>query len=268
MLGPIKNGLSTLNLPHISNLNSEEDLENALKNVDNSQNDEVDMMEKDVMSENLTQEDIIPENEENQLCPTCASMFEITNAVTCYICTSDVHISCGEPVYEEHFICSLCARREQLKSAQDDCHRRQKITAEKMVSVSTAKFPPLEIGDSITLSVPSVDKGPLDFRNILGIIVDKKNDLYQVGTEAGILKGWFPRPEIQKSGVTTMSSADIPQGIFITLREAATSQSQSGGQGFKKCNCKGQCMTNRCSCFKAQLKCGSRCHNSSTCANK
>ncbi|XP_011859348.1 PREDICTED: histone-lysine N-methyltransferase SETMAR-like [Vollenhovia emeryi] len=43
--------------------------------------------------------------------------------------------------------------------------------------------------------------------------------------------------------------ADIPKNVLLTLREAAAKQSASGGQGYKKCNCKiakNQCQTNRC----------------------
>ena len=38
-------------------------------------------------------------------------------------------------------------------------------------------------GDEVTVSVLSVDRGPLDFSNIRGVVLDKKNDLYKIGTE-------------------------------------------------------------------------------------
>ncbi|CAL4110669.1 unnamed protein product [Meganyctiphanes norvegica] len=55
----------------------------------------------------------------------------------------------------------------------------------------------------------------------------------------------------------------------ISLRQAATAEFLSGGQGFTKCNCsKNQCSTNRCKCYKANIKCNSKCHSSLTCRNK
>ncbi|CAL1672264.1 unnamed protein product [Lasius platythorax] len=137
-----------------------------------------------------------------------------------------------------------------------------------MVTCSSITFPPLQINDNITLSVPTVDRGPLDFNNILGVVTDTKNDVYQIGTKDGILKGWFPRIEIAKSSTNLITMADVPKNV-LTLREAAAKQSASGGQGYKKCNCKiakNQCQTNRC--FKAKILCNSRCHSSSSCINK
>ena len=51
-----------------------------------------------------------------------------------------------------------------------------------------------------------------------------------------------------------------------SLREAVILGSQSGGQGYVKCNCSGakKCQNNRCKCFKEKLKCNSRCHQSLT----
>ncbi|XP_051167419.1 uncharacterized protein LOC127285448 [Leptopilina boulardi] len=140
-----------------------------------------------------------------------------------------------------------------------------------MVTFSQELFPPLSIGDCVTITIPSVDRGPLDFGKIFGIITDFKNGVYQVGTENGVINVWFPRTEIEKSGAAVMHLQDVQRDISISLREAASYQSSGGGQGYKKCNCmatKSQCSTKRCSCFKSKIKCGSRCHNANPCNNK
>ena len=55
-------------------------------------------------------------------------------------------------------------------------------------------------------------------------------------------------------------------------RIAAASVSMVGGQGkHLGCGCKsGTCRTGRCSCFKAGLKCNSKCHGgiNKNCVNK
>lgn len=162
-------------------------------------------------------------------------------------------------------------RGKRLRDVQDDCCKRQKIEAEKMTTFSEVQFPALSIGDSITVVVPSVDRGPLDFKNIFGVITEFTNGVYQIGTKNGYLKGWFPRTDIKKVESHILSITDVPTGEFITLREAASLQSICGGQGFKKCSCKIsqlQCRTKRCACFKANILCNSRCHLSSSCCNK
>ena len=46
---------------------------------------------------------------------------------------------------------------------------------------------------------------------------------------------------------------DLPSNTFRSLRNPASKQSVSGGQGHEKCNCKAaknQCKTRRCARFK------------------
>lgn len=139
-----------------------------------------------------------------------------------------------------------------------------------MINVTGSKFPPLSKGATITLAIPSVDRGPLDFRNLTGVIMDCRNSVYQVGTTHGVIKGWFPRTDLQETE-TGITLSDVPSNVFLSLREAAGKQSFFGKQGHKHCNCKQnakKCETKRCACFKANLKCNSRCHNSNSCTNK
>ena len=54
------------------------------------------------------------------------------------------------------------------------------------------------------------------------------------------------------------------------LSEAVTGESTSEGQGYVKCNCAGhkRCESNRCKCFKKNVKRSSRCHGSLSCKHK
>ena len=56
----------------------------------------------------------------------------------------------------------------------------------------------------------------------------------------------------------------------VSLRTTVTTKSASGGQGFVRCDCKGQrrWQANRRKCFKAKLKCNSRCRGSLTAQTK
>ncbi|XP_046608871.1 KRAB-A domain-containing protein 2-like [Neodiprion virginianus] len=263
MFGPMKNGVASFNLPRdvIANLNTEEDLENALRLLSDSDQQQQHQDNPTVLS---TQE-----KTQEHICIVCESGVSLEDAVTYQECDLETHINCGTLADQDTFFCSLCSRKKHIHDVQEDCHRRQKLPANKMVTFSTEKFPELAAGDCITLAVPTVDRAPLDFSRILGVVLDKQNEVYQIGTKAGIIKGWFSRPEIQKSGASMITLLDVRRDNFLTLREAAAAQSK--GQGYKKCNCKvtkEQCSTKRCSCFKANMKCGSRCHNSNSCANK
>lgn len=121
------------------------------------------------------------------------------------------------------------------------------------------------------VSVPKFDRGPLDKKNLEGIIVDKKNNVYRIGTKSGILKNWFTRDDLTSVSSISFNYNDIPQEQIISLREACASQSMFSGQGFSKCNCqpsKKQCNTKRCACFKSKHLCNSKCHSSNPCQNK
>ena len=61
---------------------------------------------------------------------------------------------------------------------------------------------------------------------------------------------------ISLDGVLT-SYHGLPQS---QERAAAKCMSHAGGQGFKRCNCRGTCSNKQCSCFKAGRNCTPRCH--------
>lgn len=88
-----------------------------------------------------------------------------------------------------------------------------------MVTFTEKRFPPLQIGDEVTLAIPLVDRGPLDFQNISGVVINFANDVYQIGTLHGVLKGWFPRTDLAKSSTNAIKVNDVPREVFLSLRE-------------------------------------------------
>ena len=140
-----------------------------------------------------------------------------------------------------------------------------------MIIYPRDKFLPLTVRDTIPLSVPRIDREPLNFHNIFGVITQVQNNLYRVGTKEGLIKGCFSRTDIAKSGTNSIFLNDLPLDTFRSLREDASNQSVSGGQGYEKCSCKAaknQCKTKRWARFKTKILTNSRCHLSSPCCNK
>jgi len=126
-------------------------------------------------------------------------------------------------------------------------------------------------GDNVTVPIPLVDRGRGDPRNIMGIILDRDmNDMYRIAVRGGILKGKYSRNQFDLCAHKLLTDRDIDQNQEIALRSAVQHESKCGGQGFVKCNCSGsnRCQSNRCKCFKAKVKCNSRCHSSLSCENK
>ncbi|GFX98340.1 hypothetical protein TNCV_4909831 [Trichonephila clavipes] len=61
-----------------------------------------------------------------------------------------------------------------------------------MKEVSLKKFKDLSEDSTVLVNVPKVDRGPLDGNNTVEIVLDTKNNLYQIGTSVGIIKDWLP----------------------------------------------------------------------------
>lgn len=78
-------------------------------------------------------------------------------------------------------------KRAELQNA---CFQYLNIQATIMTSTFACKLHPLAIGSSAVLNVPTVDRGLLDFPNIVGIVADFRNYVYQIGTKNGIIKQW------------------------------------------------------------------------------
>lgn len=77
-------------------------------------------------------------------------------------------------------------RLENLEKTRTDASDAIKSQAAKMLERSENAFAPLEFGQSVLLPVPDVDRGKVDSRNIVGVIMKRVNDFYQIGTQSGM----------------------------------------------------------------------------------
>ncbi|GFT89138.1 KRAB-A domain-containing protein 2 [Nephila pilipes] len=137
-----------------------------------------------------------------------------------------------------------------------------------MLRTSQNQFPPAQIGDTVRLQVPDVDRGRTDNRNVLTVVVGiEDSDFYKLANENGTLKQLYTRNqfEICKDKLLSIHKISFQE---ISLREAAVANSRSGGQAYTHCHCKRKCSTNKCSCKSKGLLFNSKCHNSLSCCNK
>ena len=58
-----------------------------------------------------------------------------------------------------------------------------------MMSSSKRRLVELKVNDNIIIPVPRAHRGPMDCRNIRGIIVDKTVNGYKIGTTVGVING-------------------------------------------------------------------------------
>ena len=148
--------------------------------------------------------------------------------------------------------------------------RKQQDQADKMLERSAKRFKPAEINDTVLVPIPDLDRGRCDYPNIKAVVLEihPGGHSWKLGTKSGVLDQWYSRNQFQPTLEKFMSVEDVPLDKEISLRAAARAESVSGGQGYFRCNCTGDCKTKRCKCFKAQVKCNSKCHNQRSCSNK
>ena len=88
----------------------------------------------------------------------------------------------------------------------------------------------------ILWNVQKISHGPLDSWNLIGKILNVKNDLYQIWTKSGIIKKWFARCDFQISGAKILD--DIPEiYIYIFFHEVVANELKFGGQGHSSLLC-------------------------------
>ncbi|XP_076061581.1 uncharacterized protein LOC143037330 [Oratosquilla oratoria] len=166
----------------------------------------------------------------------------------------------------------VAERIKEIKRRRREAADAQTSQAERMVKRSRVDLRAGEQGDNVAVPVPLVDRGRGDPRNILGVIIDRREDTdqYRIAVKAGILSGLYSRNQFDLCPQRLLNTDDMNTEKTVSLRSAVISQSASGGQGFTRCNCTGaqKCSTRRCKCLKAGLLCNSRCHSSLNCCNK
>jgi hypothetical protein len=137
----------------------------------------------------------------------------------------------------------------------------------------------VKTGDLVLLTVPDVDRGPLDPSNLICLF---GRVTYFVSTcRAGLLNYFYAFNSFRKcpQSLSEFTITDIPKVIkngrpnteYVSLgvREAIYRLSIDNGQGYLKCSCNSQCKTMRCSCKKAGITYSSKCHGRAfECDNK
>ena len=143
--------------------------------------------------------------------------------------------------------------RERAKKGQEE-------QIKTMLKRNKKEINSYKINDVVLLRCENVDRGLSDPENIICIITNKKNGLFELGCKVGIIDSYFAINSITKTAFKTDFTIDNIPKEKLSVRSAVSKLSVGHGQGFLRCNCTGDCKTKRCSCRKAEISCNSRCH--------
>ncbi|KAI6648301.1 hypothetical protein LOD99_12110 [Oopsacas minuta] len=118
--------------------------------------------------------------------------------------------------------------------------------AKKIIARSTRTLRPLRIGDIVAVPVSQFDRSKGNPPNIIGIVLEFDQRGYQIGTRTAKIRDRLARNQVEFIKFTGLNSEHIPDEE-LSIREIVRAQSISGGQGFRRCHCKSNCLTKRCS---------------------
>lgn len=203
-----------------------------------------------------------PEN----VCICCSQ--SCSNHLTCTNCKGNLHEACAERNDQNQAVCSLCHHKTRMDLERNGALEGLQQQAKRMKLMSDKKFGEVEIGKTVRIPIPDVDRGRGDHGNVLGIILGTTDEgYYQIGTKTGRLNKLYARSQFSVCEENLMTIDQVPN-CALALRSVANAQSNGTGQGMFRCNCKSKCNTNKCTCKKNNLLCNSRCHQSVNCFNK
>jgi len=165
----------------------------------------------------------------------------------------------------------LNVRKEALMAQRVGVREGLLQHVKRMKRDSDAKCPVLEIGATVRVPIPSLDRGKIDDWSVLAWVLRiTEEDLYELDRKHGRLPQLYARSQFTVCVQNFVDEGDVPQ-YTIPLRSAAKRQAEETGghgRGFVRCNCSKKCLTKSCSCRRHSLLCNSKCHGISSCSNK
>ena len=137
-----------------------------------------------------------------------------------------------------------------------------------MVTRGKGILPPLKVGDNVLVPIPSVDRGRGDAANLLSVIIEENDGKFRIATKEGVLSTWLERNSLAATKYCSLTTADV-QNLKneYTLRELVRLGSVGTGQGYRRCTCRTNCTSKKCTCKKNDMMCNSACHPGRSCQN-
>ena len=101
-----------------------------------------------------------------------------------------------------------------------------------MKSLNEKLFQPLLVGINVTISIPNLDRGKVEAKNLVGVIMNVTDDgFYKIGTKEGTISSMFARNQIFECKETFLKTDEVPEGKELSVRTNSLQTSLTGGQG-------------------------------------
>ena len=133
-----------------------------------------------------------------------------------------------------------------------------------MLKSSASKMTSANVGDTVIIPIAKPDVMiPLGSKNLMGVIMDKNEDLYAIGTDQGRLESRYTRNQFDVCPTKLQKIDSVPDSVI----SQTTAMQNASMFVLQSCKCK-NCSNLRCLCKRAKMRCNSRCHDGKACKNK
>ncbi|KAL7079852.1 hypothetical protein ACQ4LE_000715 [Meloidogyne hapla] len=157
-----------------------------------------------------------------------SEMFDVALENSVEVVTDENRIDANQP--------EIAARQQKIAAYREYIQEVQMKRAEEMTKATQDRLGQAEVGRTVRVPIDPVDRGKVDPRNILAVVMENNNGYYKLGTESGVLPHKFVRSGFTVAKSDHLGLDDVPT-FSVSLRTAAKASSQHEGQGFKHCNC-------------------------------
>ena len=123
------------------------------------------------------------------------------------------------------------------------------------------------VGDAVTVNVPTLDRGSLDFKRVPGVIVKITNGFHKIRTQFGVLETQYRTDELESCSFLAAIVDWWTDDAVLTLREVERKFNMQTNE-VAVYKCKSACTTKKCKCFKNGIWCTTRSHSGLGCSNR
>ena len=182
-----------------------------------------------------------------------------------------MHVICGRSNGEEGFGAGIWCSKCDLHRLQQESEverigikRRQSKFHSRMLKSSASKMTSANVGDTVIIPIAKPDVMiPLGSKNLMGVIMDKNEDLYAIGTDQGRLESRYTRNQYDVCPTKLQKIDSVPDSVI----SQTTAMHNASMFVLQSCKCK-NCSNLRCLCKRAKMRCNSRCHDGKACKTK
>ena len=87
-------------------------------------------------------------------------------------------------------LCAHCARQADTNADRESISTCQQVEAEKMLKASRIRYAEVNVGQNVRIYPSKEDRGKGDPRSMIGVVLEKIDGFYKLGTRAGEI--WTP----------------------------------------------------------------------------